>query len=925
MDGKGEKTSFMMKVATFIVDRRNLFFLLFAIAVVFSLISQNWVSVEDSLPAYLSKDTETRQGLDLMEKEFVTLGSAKVMATNIDYETAKYIADRIKSRSDVYMLDFDASDAHYNNFSALYNVTFIYEETDERALAALDEIKELLSGYDLYVSTMMGNQTADTIQKEMKTVSLLVAIVVVTVLLFTSQTWAEVPVLLLTFGASAIIASGTNFMLGTISFVSDSVTIVLQLALSIDYAVIFCNRYKEEHRNLPIREADILALSKAIPEICSSSLTTIGGLVAMMFMQYGIGPDMAICLIKAIFFSLLSVFTFMPGLIMIFGVLMDKTRHKSFVPKIPFVGKFAYKTRFIIPPLFVVLLVGAFMMSSKCPYVYGYSLLDTPLKNEMQIADEMIEETFGRENMAALIVPAGNYEKEYNLIKELERRDEIDRIVGLSNSEAKDGYTLTDKLTARQFSELMGVDYEVAELLYTAYAVDDENYAKLINGSSSYAVPLIDIVMFLYNEVDEGYVDLDADTKDMLEDAYNKMNLAQMQLQGQNYSRMLVYLNLPEEGDQTFEFLDEMHDIAHKYYEGTVMVAGESTSQYDLKKAFAIDNLVVNWVSIFAVLSVLLFTFMSVGMPVLLILVIQGAIWMNFSFPAVTHTNLFFMGYLIVSSIQMGANIDYAIVISGRFLELKDQMSKKDAIIETMNFAFPTIVTSGTMMALAGILIGNLTSDGTICGIGQCIGRGTIISILLVMFVLPQILLLGEKIIDMSSFKVSVPLKLSRETGLVRIDGMVQGNMSGYFVGEMHGVLSGDASIMMTTGRMSKTGEEVPKSSFIETGFPEEMKKAETVAYNRPKDEDSALDVTEDGTAGDTGDDTENDAKKDTKKDVKTGVKTDKQTDIKTDAIKGEKDDREPENGKAKEMAEENKEKGESDRDPGSKDKDHED
>lgn len=355
------------------------------------------------------------------------------------------------------------------------------------------------------------------------------------------------------------------------------------------------------------------------------------------------------------------------------------------------------------------------------------------------------------------------------------------------------------------------------------------------------------------------------------------------------------------------------------------MVAGESTSQYDLKKAFAIDNLVVNWVSIFAVLSVLLFTFMSVGMPVLLILVIQGAIWMNFSFPAVTHTNLFFMGYLIVSSIQMGANIDYAIVISGRFLELKDQMSKKDAIIETMNFAFPTIVTSGTMMALAGILIGNLTSDGTICGIGQCIGRGTIISILLVMFVLPQILLLGEKIIDMSSFKVSVPLKLSRETGLVRIDGMVQGNMSGYFVGEMHGVLSGDASIMMTTGRMSKTGEEVPKSSFIETGFPEEMKKAETVAYNRPKDEDSALDVTEDGTAGDTGDDTENDAKKDTKKDVKTGVKTDKQTDIKTDAIKGEKDDREPENGKAKEMAEENKEKGESDRDPGSKDKDHED
>ena len=155
-------------------------------------------------------------------------------------------------------------------------------------------------------------------------------------------------------------------------------TIVLQLALSIDYAVIFCNRYKEEHATLGIREADIVALSKAIPEISSSSLTTVGGLIAMLFMQYGIGPDMAICLIKAIFFSLLSVFTLMPGLIMLFGPWMDKTKHKSFIPKIPFVGKYAYATRFIIPPVFVVIVIAAMLISNKCPYVYGYSTLTTP-------------------------------------------------------------------------------------------------------------------------------------------------------------------------------------------------------------------------------------------------------------------------------------------------------------------------------------------------------------------------------------------------------------------------------------------------------------------------------------------------------------------------------------------------------------------
>ncbi|MEI3210729.1 MAG: MMPL family transporter [Lachnospiraceae bacterium] len=113
---------------------------------------------------------------------------------------------------------------------------------------------------------------------------------------------------------------------------------MLQLALSLDYAIIFCNRYKEEHQTLPIREAVIVALSKAIPEIEASSLTTVGGLIAMMFMQFKIGSDMAICLIKSIMFALLSVFVVMPGLLMLFGPLMDRTEHRNFVPKIPFVG-----------------------------------------------------------------------------------------------------------------------------------------------------------------------------------------------------------------------------------------------------------------------------------------------------------------------------------------------------------------------------------------------------------------------------------------------------------------------------------------------------------------------------------------------------------------------------------------------------------
>ncbi len=800
-----DDAGFMVKVATFIVDKRNLFFLIFGIAIIFSLVSSSWVKVENALSAYLPDSTETSKGLSRMENEFITYGSAKIMVTNITYETACEISDMIEDMDSVVMLTFDDTNEHYNNFSALYDVTFNYPETDDRALEALSELEDKLSGYDIYVSTTMGDASAEQIESEMSVITVLVAIIVVTVLLLTSQTWAEVPVLLLTFVASMLITNGTNFIMGTISFVSNSVTVVLQLALSIDYAIIFCNRYKEEHERLPIREADIVALSKAIPEIASSSLTTIGGLVAMMFMQFGIGRDMALCLIRAIFLSLLSVFLLMPGLLMLFGKLMDKTRHKSFIPKIPFVGKFAYKTRFVMPVIFVALIVVAYLISSKCPYVYGYSKIDTPIQSDSQLVDEMIDESFGTSNMVALTVPAGSYDKEAKLIADLEACEEVDSCMGLANTEAMDGYMLADKLTIREFSELLELDYEVAELLYMAYAVNDENYAKLVNGLSNYSVPLIDMIMFLYDEVEEGYVTLDDDLMDTLENAHTLMKVAKDQLQGENYSRILVYLNLPEEGDETFAFLDRMHDMAGVYYpEDEVLIPGESMSQYDLYKTFQVDNTVVNVVSILAVLVVLLFTFKSAGMPVLLILVIQGAIWINFSFPALQNKPLFFMSYLIVSSIQMGANIDYAIVISGRYMELKDKMSKEQAIIETMNFAFPTIVTSGTMLAIAGILIGQMSSDGAICGIGQCLGRGTIISIIIVMFALPQILLLGEKVIEKTSFAVSIPIKMEKTTGLIRVDGIVSGQVEGNIVGEMHGFIRGNANLLVSMGNVEQ-------------------------------------------------------------------------------------------------------------------------
>ncbi|MGM9650408.1 MAG: MMPL family transporter, partial [Faecousia sp.] len=384
----GKNSSFMVKLATFIVDKRNLFFLITVIGLVFSLISQSWVKVENELAEYLPEDSETRQGLDVMEEQFITYGSARVMVANIPLSRAEELHNALCEVEGVQSVVFD-KDENYKDVSALYTITFDYAETDDQCLDSLDQVEELVAGQDYYISTELGDQQAEILDSEVSVIMIWVAVIVIAVLCFTSQTWAEVPVLLLTFVTAMILNLGTNFLLGTISFVSNSVTSILQLALSLDYAVILCNRFKEEHQTLPLREAVIAALSKGIPEIGASSLTTIGGLVAMMFMQFRIGPDMAICLIKAILYALLSVFVVMPGLLMLFGPLMEKTAHRSFIPKIPFVGKFAYATRFIVPPLFLAVLVLAFNLSGNCPYAYGYSILDTPKLNETQIAENL--------------------------------------------------------------------------------------------------------------------------------------------------------------------------------------------------------------------------------------------------------------------------------------------------------------------------------------------------------------------------------------------------------------------------------------------------------------------------------------------------------------------------------------------------------
>ena len=217
----------------------------------------------------------------------------------------------------------------------------------------------------------------------------------------------------------------------------------------------------------------------------------------------------------------------------------------------------------------------------------------------------------------------------------------------------------------------------------------------------------------------------------------------------------------------------------------------------------------ISVLSVVFVIIVLLFTFQSVGLPLLLILVIQGSIWINFSFPGVTQKPIFFMSYLIVTAIQMGANIDYAIVISSWYSEWKAKLSKREAIIQALNLSFPTVLTSGSILSSAGFLIARITTEPAIVGIGECLCRGTLISMFLVMFILPQILFLGDKIVEKTRFNLKVPEVNRSVSGTIYVNGRVRGRVSGVVDAQIQGVIHGDLSGMLETGSYRQTEGDV--------------------------------------------------------------------------------------------------------------------
>lgn len=709
------------------------------------------IKVEYDLTTQMPQNSYTSEALDVLKREFDDKGMAYVCVVNIDSTEAKDIADELKEIDGVANVTY-VEQMNFKNGKALYTVNLKdYDstaecfDTIERIIDHLDNTsrESYLTGQSAY-SYFTKAETEQSIFK----IGVVIVILILVMLIFTSKTYFEILLMLIVFAVAVAINMGTNVLFDGISYIANLVSLVLQLALSLDYMVVLLHRYMEERQSYDAKEATARALSKGIVEICSSALTTIAGLGSLLLMTMPIGVEIGLSLGKSIVASLLSVVFFMPALLVLLDKPLMKSKHRPFVPNIKRPAKAILKARWVIVPLFVVIVVLSCVGQLQNVYGFNYNggsmILD---------AKEQIEPEFGTLNSLVVVVPKGNAEKERELANYISSfTDNVDSVNALSTIEVTEGLYLTDEFSRDDVVGLInslvgdtdiGIPSNVLKNMaqsifdgYTeAHGITDPN-AK---------VRVVDLLEHLAS--DDSFSILLGDYASLLD----SLIFAKANLESENYSRLTFNVTSGIEGEATFKFIDEILAHIPDYYE-EFYITGESIACYDMESNFDEDNMLVCVCSLFFVLIILFFTFKNILLPLVLILAIQGGIWINFVFPFLLGNPVMFIGYLIITAVQMGATIDYAIVLTNRYRTTRHKfLNRFDAMAEAQNATFPTVLTSGLILTGTGFAL-SLLASGTVAAMGSLLGIGTLVSLLIVIFVLPSLLLVTEKAVDKCDF-----------------------------------------------------------------------------------------------------------------------------------------------------------------------------
>lgn len=670
-----------------IVQYKKCLVVLFTFSALLCLWVGQRVAVNYDIADYLPSHSPSSRALEVMEEEFEGgIPNARVMISNVtiaealEYkeklarvegvEAVTWLDDAVNILQPLATLDQEQVQTYYQDSTALFTVTI----KEDMRIEAVQNLRELI-GED---QAMSGSAVSTAISttatvSEVQLISVFAVLFVLVVLVLTTTSWVEPIIVLVGLGVAIAINKGTNLMFGEISFVTNAAGSILQLAVSLDYSVFLLHRFEECRRtNSDVKSAMVEALGKSTLSILSSGLTTVIGFLALVLMQFRLGPDLGLALAKGVAISLISVFTFMPALILLVYRQIDRTKHRPFVPKLQSLGKWVSRLSMPLVILFALVIVPSYLASNANDYYYGASHI---FNETTQLgADTLaIEKRFGQNDTYVLLVPQGDLATETKLSQALNELPQVKSIIS--------------------YVDLAGAEIPLSYL-------DETTRAKLMS---------------------------------------------------ENYSRMVLSVKVPYEGEETFSVVETIRHIANQYYPDDYYLAGEGVSTYDLMKTISTDMTKVNLVAILAVFIVLVFSLKSVLLPIFLVLSIETAIWLNLAIPYFSDTPIFYIAYLIISSIQLGATVDYAILMTDRYRENRMQGSKKEAVIQTIMDVTVSILTSGSTLTVVGLLMGYISSNQLLGQLGLFIGRGAIFSLIIVLFVLPGILYLFDHFIIKSN------------------------------------------------------------------------------------------------------------------------------------------------------------------------------
>lgn len=676
----------MSKVAEFVCKHKKLILIITLLLLIPSVIGMKATRINYDILVYLPEDIETIQGEDILSDEFNMGGFSIIVLDDMKSKDIEKLTKEIKKLDNVgnvisttdlvgtnipiEMFPDEIKDKVYKDGSTIMLVTFKDAISSDSTMDTVQKLRDI-TDERCKISGMTATliDTRDLSNSEIAIYVIIAVALCLLVLEIALDSYVTPVLLLANIGIAILFNMGTNIFLGEISYITKAISAVLQLGVTMDFAIFLYHSYKAELKNTSdINKAMETAIQKTFTAVLGSSLTTIAGFLALCSMSLTLGKDIGIVMAKGVLFGVISVVTILPAMILQFNKAIEKTSHKEILPKFTGVKNFVMKHYKLITLLFIIILPIAIYTNNNTKVYYK---LDDSLPDSLPsiTANNELKDKFGLTSEAMILV-----DKDLDDYKVNEMLDKIEQVEG--------------------------VDFAVS-------------YSK------------IDTVL----------------PKEILSDDIKSI------FTSDNYQMIIVSSKYEIASNELNNQINEINKIIKEYDENGMFV-GEGPLMKDLVEISDHDFNSVNTVSIAIIFIIMIFVLKSISLPVILICIIEFAIFINMGFSFVTNTSIPFIASIVIGTIQLGATIDYAILITTKYIEhRKEGMKKEEAIAEALGTSISSILVSGLCFFGATFGVGAYSKIEMIGSLCTLMSRGAIISVLVVITVLPAMLMIFDKLV----------------------------------------------------------------------------------------------------------------------------------------------------------------------------------